>query len=159
MPFVQYVACLALVAGIQRVFSNRLGTTANPSTFPIRIKWPNDIYALPPSPPAPASISGAAAGAAAGGGALKIGGILCQSTSLRNTFSVVVGVGLNVSNSEPTTCVNELLSARAAALGLSVAPVTREEVLASFAADFEDLMQVRLDPTIDVLFGMSNWGA
>jgi len=126
VPFVQYVACLAVVSALQRLFSERLGTTASPRTFPVKIKWPNDIYAVQ------------------GGRSLKIGGILCQSCNVLNHFSIVAGVGLNLDNAEPTTCVNALLAVEAEACGVGVAPVTREEVLAVFLNDFELLMEVRV---------------
>ena len=51
------------------------------------IKWPNDIYV----------------------NQMKIGGILCQSICRDGVFHVVVGVGLNVNNSEPTTCLADLV--------------------------------------------------
>lgn len=57
------------------------------SSLDVRIKWPNDIYS----------------------NGMKIGGILCHSTYRSKEFQVVVGVGLNLDNSQPTTCVNHLL--------------------------------------------------
>jgi biotin--protein ligase len=57
----------------------------------VRIKWPNDIYA----------------------NNLKLGGILCHSSYREGQFHVIMGVGLNVSNREPTTCVQALVEAAA----------------------------------------------
>lgn len=54
----------------------------------MRIKWPNDIY----------------------GGGLKIGGALIHTTWQGDRFSVLAGIGLNVSNRQPTTCVEELVA-------------------------------------------------
>ena len=59
----------------------------------VRIKWPNDLYA----------------------GGLKLGGILCHSSYRDGRFYVVMGVGLNLSNRQPTTCVDALIEAAAAA--------------------------------------------
>lgn len=71
----------------------------------VRIKWPNDLYAGP----------------------MKIGGVLCHSSYRDKLFYVIMGVGLNVTNREPTTCVDALLAEGAAARGLPPpAPVTRE---------------------------------
>ncbi len=53
----------------------------------IAIKWPNDIYSSN----------------------MKIGGILCHSTFRSKEFRVVIGVGLNLDNSQPTTCINDIL--------------------------------------------------
>ena len=54
----------------------------------VRIKWPNDIYA----------------------NSMKIGGILCQSVYREGAFHVIIGAGLNVNNSKPTTCLASLIS-------------------------------------------------
>lgn len=60
----------------------------------VRIKWPNDIYS----------------------NGMKIGGVLCYSTYRAKEFQVVIGVGLNLDNSQPTTCVNDILQGRHAEL-------------------------------------------
>lgn len=49
------------------------------------IKWPNDIYVQSTH---------------------KVGGILCRTSAAAGMFHVVTGVGLNVSNTSPTTCLN-----------------------------------------------------
>ena len=54
----------------------------------VRVKWPNDIY-----------VSG-----------LKIGGILINTTISQGRFNIVCGVGLNLDNRQPTTCINQLLT-------------------------------------------------
>eukprot|EP01113_Clastostelium_recurvatum_P033643 TRINITY_DN4474_c0_g1_i1.p1 TRINITY_DN4474_c0_g1~~TRINITY_DN4474_c0_g1_i1.p1 ORF type:complete len:200 (-),score=39.62 TRINITY_DN4474_c0_g1_i1:22-621(-) len=103
LPFLQYLVSLAVVKSIKLM---------DPQYAPvdIKIKWPNDIY----------------------GDGLKIGGVLCQSSYFNSQFDVIVGVGLNVNNTEPTTCVEALVQ--------SVCPgarVTREAVLANFLEQFE----------------------
>jgi biotin--protein ligase len=59
----------------------------------VRIKWPNDVYA----------------------GSLKLGGILCHSSYRDGQFRVIVGVGINLSNRQPTTCVDALIEQAVAA--------------------------------------------
>jgi biotin--protein ligase len=59
----------------------------------VSIKWPNDIYA-----------SG-----------LKIGGALIHTTWQGDRFSVLSGIGLNVANRQPTTCLEEAVARQAAA--------------------------------------------
>eukprot|EP01133_Synstelium_polycarpum_P006405 gene6405-7429_t len=78
----------------------------------IRLKWPNDVYA----------------------GSLKIGGILCQSNYFNGAFDVVVGVGINVDNDEPTVSLNGL-SERANHPRV----FTRELLLARFLNTFENM--------------------
>jgi biotin--protein ligase len=71
------------------------------NTVDVRIKWPNDIYAQQ----------------------LKIGGVLCQSAYRDQKFQVVIGVGLNVSNRDPTTCINAIVKERHSELGLEGEPL------------------------------------
>ena len=84
------------------------------SSLDVRIKWPNDIYT----------------------NGMKIGGILCHSTYRSEEFQVVVGVGLNLDNSQPTTCVNDILRQQHAELQQQDAlqPITREVLLVSAVA-------------------------
>jgi len=67
--------------------------------LPIAIKWPNDVYYLPPSRP----------GSEAQSVPQKVAGALIHTTWSRDRFNVVTGIGLNVSNSHPTTCINSII--------------------------------------------------
>jgi biotin--protein ligase len=55
----------------------------------VQIKWPNDIYYQ----------------------GVKIGGALIHTTWAASSqqFCVLTGIGLNVSNSQPTTCLNDII--------------------------------------------------
>ena len=59
---------------------------------------------------------------------MKLGGVLCHSTYRQQEFHVVIGVGLNLDNSSPTTCINDLIKQRQSQLGMSdhSDPITRE---------------------------------
>ena len=77
------------------------------NSLDVRIKWPNDIYS----------------------NGMKIGGVLCHSTYRSKEFQVVIGVGLNLDNSQPTTCVNDILQNRHAELQQqSICPLITREV-------------------------------
>lgn len=122
IPFVQYVVCLAVTEAVARVTGERLGGN---SEVGLRIKWPNDIYNQE--------------------GSLKVGGILCQSTYREGHFQLVAGLGLNLDNEQPTTCINRLLEEEAGRLGLTPPrPVGREELLAALLQDLEDMTGVLL---------------
>ncbi len=54
--------------------------------------------------------------------------------------SVGVGIGINVSNSAPTTCLNDLL----AQAHPQASPLTQEKLLASFLNDFEESVDLFL---------------
>jgi biotin-(acetyl-CoA carboxylase) ligase len=61
-----------------------------------------------------------------------------------STHSLVVGVGLNITNDEPTVSVDTLLQEVASGEGIAeVPPATRGEVLAEMLNNFESFLEVR----------------
>jgi biotin-(acetyl-CoA carboxylase) ligase len=80
LPFVQYLVSLAVVKAVKG--------QPGAEDLPLHIKWPNDIYVNRTH---------------------KVGGILCNSQYDGRTFSVVIGFGLNINNSKPTTCINDVI--------------------------------------------------
>ena len=52
----------------------------------------------------------------------QVGGLLCQSAYRDRQFRLTVGVGLNLSNREPTTCVDAAIEAKHHQLGLPDTP-------------------------------------
>lgn len=113
--FVQYLVALAIVAGIK---SYEPGY----SSLPVKLKWPNDIYALDPD----------ARSDAEGGGYVKIGGILVNSSYAGSDYTLVVGVGMNVANAAPTTSLDKLAKAK------GLRPFQMEKLLARILVCFED---------------------
>ncbi|XP_073009596.1 biotin--protein ligase 2-like isoform X1 [Typha latifolia] len=120
LPFLQYVVSLALTEAIKELCRAK-GLTQ----LDVRIKWPNDIY-----------LNG-----------LKVGGILCTSTYRSKCFNVCAGIGLNVDNEKPTTCLNAALQeVKSTSHGLK-----REEILAYFFNKFENLLEIFLNQGFQVL--------
>ena len=155
LPFLQYVATMAAVDAIQECADKSIenavsaysekNKNSNPIKFrkgtghavDVKIKWPNDLYSA----------------------GLKIGGVLCASTYVDGKFDVVIGVGLNLDNEAPTTCVNKIIDAKwrmllEDAMGnetgdtgdketpsdtVSITPTSREQLTASFMNRFEAL--------------------
>ena len=111
--FVQYLAALAIVEGIK---SYDKGYDA----VPVRLKWPNDIFARDPSKPKDQKAF------------VKIGGILVNSHYNSQEYLAVVGIGLNTTNPAPTTSLNDLLPPH-------LAPFTLEKLLARILVTFEDI--------------------
>ncbi|CAK9325924.1 unnamed protein product [Citrullus colocynthis] len=111
VPLLQYVISLAMTEAIKDI-SNEKGLPY----IDLKIKWPNDLYVND----------------------LKVGGILCTSTYRSKKFNVTAGIGLNVDNDEPSTCLNEALS------NLSSTPYKfrKEDILAFFFNKFERLYDV-----------------
>ncbi|CAL1353375.1 unnamed protein product [Linum trigynum] len=108
VPLLQYVVSLAVTEAIKEVCEKN-----GLPYIDARIKWPNDIY-----------LNG-----------LKVGGILCTSTYRSKKFNISAGIGLNVDNDKPTTCLNAFLRDMSPA----ACCLTREEIVASFFNKFEKL--------------------
>ncbi|KZF22765.1 class II aaRS and biotin synthetase [Xylona heveae TC161] len=109
--FVQYLAAIAIVEGIR---SYDVGY----ADLPVKLKWPNDIYAQDPSK--------------GPGNYVKIGGILVNSSYVGSEFLLVVGIGLNTMNPGPTTSLNDLLPPH-------LPPFTLEKLLARILSSFESI--------------------
>ena len=79
--------------------------------FPAKIKWPNDLYFSRLS---------------------KIGGVLVRTSQneAEQKYSCLIGVGLNIANSKPTVCINDMLPPGATKLNI-------EETLALILNKFE----------------------
>ncbi|CAD6566330.1 MAG: biotin holocarboxylase synthetase [Alectoria sarmentosa] len=83
--FLQYLAALAIVEGVKTY-------DVGYKDMQVKLKWPNDIYAVDPSSK----------------NLVKIGGILVNSHYDSSEFLSVIGIGLNTTNAAPTTSLNAL---------------------------------------------------
>jgi biotin--protein ligase len=117
--FIQYLCALAIVSGIHTYDRGY-------SSLPVKLKWPNDIYALDPSKGRNASPSDPK-------NYVKIGGILVNSSYSGGDYTLICGVGINVSNTAPTTSLNALCTAA------KLPPMQGEKLLASILVNFESL--------------------
>lgn len=138
--FVQYLAAMAIVQGVKTYEGSAGPGKSRYADVPIKLKWPNDIYALAPGKTdtsEPDSYT-------------KIGGILVNSHYNAESYIAVCGVGLNVSNTAPTTSLNALLetSARTSS-GPAPPPFTLESLLARILTCFEALYTRFLDTGFD----------
>ncbi|KAG9244913.1 biotin-protein ligase [Calycina marina] len=110
--FIQYLAAIAIADGIQS-YDNGY------EKVPIKLKWPNDIYALDPTEPTAKKY-------------VKIGGILVNSSYSSGSYDLVIGIGINTTNAAPTTSLNALIPA-------SLTPFTLERLLARILTKFETI--------------------
>ncbi|KAI9683080.1 MAG: biotin holocarboxylase synthetase [Trizodia sp. TS-e1964] len=115
--FIQYLAALAAVEGIKSY-------DAGYEDMPVRLKWPNDIYAQDPNNTSRKDF-------------IKIGGVLVNSSYSGSDYLLVVGLGINTANAAPTTSLNALLSLLPA--HRRPAPFTLEKLLARVMTAFEEL--------------------
>jgi biotin--protein ligase len=119
LPFVQYVVSLAVVQTCVECLQRAGGDGCNV----IRIKWPNDIYYYSED------------------SFQKIGGILCHSSFRDGIFHMTIGIGLNVSNSKPTMCLNDVLErTREGSGGVADNKVCREEVVAGIVNRLDTML-------------------
>ncbi|KAF4595484.1 biotin apo-protein ligase [Ophiocordyceps camponoti-floridani] len=98
--FLQYIAVIAVVEAVQS-----LG--AGYQDLPVKLKWPNDIYALDPTPASSRQY-------------VKIGGVLSHCGYCDGQYQVILGIGINATNPRPTTALTDLLPAGAAPLRIEV---------------------------------------
>ncbi|MCJ1467620.1 biotin holocarboxylase synthetase [Pseudocyphellaria aurata] len=107
--FLQYLAALAIVEGIKKYDHGY-------QNIPVKLKWPNDIYALSPDD-------------TTGKTYVKIGGILVNSHYSSSEYLSVVGIGINTTNTSPSTSLNALKPP---------APFTLEKLLARILTCFSE---------------------
>lgn len=113
VPLLQYIASLAVTEAIKDLcFHYGLPQLG------VKIKWPNDLF-----------LNG-----------LKVGGVLCTSTYKSKKFNISVGIGLNVDNKQPTTCLNSRLQQIAS----MACKLRKEDILASFFNKFENFFELFL---------------
>ena len=120
--FVQYLAAMAIVNGIKSYDG------ALYRDMPVKLKWPNDIFALDP-------VKAKDNGGDRNENYTKIGGILVNSHYNSKEYIAVCGIGLNTSNAAPTTSLNHLVQF----LPYKAAPFTLEKLLARILTTFDDL--------------------
>ncbi|KAL7310217.1 biotin holocarboxylase synthetase [Mucor circinelloides] len=106
--FVQYLIALSIVESIR--------TRKGYEDVPLRLKWPNDIYADLEDE-----------------GLKKVGGLLVNSSFVRDEFLLVIGCGINLDNAHPTVSINDVIQKHNPALKR----LDREEMLAHVLVTFE----------------------
>ncbi len=137
--FVQYLAALAIIEGVKSYDRDLY------KDIPIKLKWPNDIYALDSAKVSASSIATKTPKGSANTTTtknqedqyVKIGGILVNSHYNAQDYIAVCGIGLNLSNNAPTTSLNALIPFLPSKPPLP--PLTPERLLASILTSFDRL--------------------
>ncbi|KAJ8267132.1 hypothetical protein GJAV_G00138850 [Gymnothorax javanicus] len=111
IPFLQHLAALAVVEAVR--------TLPGYKDIDLRLKWPNDIYYSD---------------------LMKLGGVLVNSTLMGPTFHLLVGCGFNVSNSNPTICINDLVVQHNREQGVALQPLTSDQLIARTVTILEQLI-------------------
>ncbi|XP_059051678.1 biotin--protein ligase [Achroia grisella] len=117
LPLLQHAAAMAAVRAIRsRPAYEHLN---------IRIKWPNDVYY---------------------GREVKIGGTITTANCIGDDVIVNIGTGVNISNSVPTTCLNDIISEYNKRHDASLAPFTVESFLARYCSQLEIILEEMASP-------------
>ncbi|XP_035987500.1 biotin--protein ligase [Fundulus heteroclitus] len=101
IPFLQHLAALAIVEAIR--------TLPGYQDIDLRVKWPNDVYYS---------------------NLMKLGGVLVTSTVVGSTFHLLIGCGINVTNSNPTVCINDLIHQYNKQNNCSLEPLSCSQLIA-----------------------------
>ncbi|RUS86739.1 hypothetical protein EGW08_005529 [Elysia chlorotica] len=80
ISFLQHLVATAVVHGIR--------TLPGCQDLDLRLKWPNDIYY---------------------GKEMKLGGVIVTATVMGSSIYATIGCGVNVANSDPTICINDII--------------------------------------------------
>ncbi|KAG0344468.1 biotin holocarboxylase synthetase [Podila humilis] len=123
---VQYLVALAVVESV----CNLPGY----EELPLRLKWPNDIYAEAPldHPSQFQAQDGRPK-------MIKIGGVLVNSNLSSSEFLLVIGCGVNATNPNPTTSINHLIRYHNKVHDKNLALFSQESLLAHILVKFEQL--------------------
>ncbi|XP_034405713.1 biotin--protein ligase isoform X1 [Cyclopterus lumpus] len=111
IPFLQHLAALAVVEAVR--------TLPGYQDIDLRVKWPNDIYYSD---------------------LMKLGGVLVTSTVTGSTFHLLIGCGFNVTNSNPTVSINDLIQQHNAGHNCSLQPLRCDQLIARTAGCLEALI-------------------
>uniref|UniRef100_A0A8C5MAP3 Holocarboxylase synthetase n=1 Tax=Leptobrachium leishanense TaxID=445787 RepID=A0A8C5MAP3_9ANUR len=111
IAFVQHLMALAVVEAVKSI--------AGYEDIELRVKWPNDIYYRD---------------------LMKLGGVLVNSTLMGSTFHVLIGCGFNVTNSNPTICINDLIAEHNRRNKTHIKPLRVDYLIARAVTTLENLI-------------------
>ncbi|KAM6907708.1 biotin--protein ligase isoform 2-T2 [Xenentodon cancila] len=111
IPFLQHLAALAIVEAVR--------TLPGYQDIDLRVKWPNDVYYS---------------------NLMKLGGVLVTSTMIGSTFHLLIGCGFNVTNSNPTASINDLIQNHNRLKKVSLQPLSCPQLIARTISCLEKLI-------------------
>uniref|UniRef100_A0ACB8FIG9 Uncharacterized protein n=3 Tax=Sphaerodactylus townsendi TaxID=933632 RepID=A0ACB8FIG9_9SAUR len=111
IPFIQHLVSLAVVESVRSLPGYQ--------DIDLRLKWPNDIYYSD---------------------LMKLGGVLINSTLTGTTFHILIGCGFNVSNSNPTICINDLIMEHNKTKNTQLKPLSADCLIARSVTVLEKLI-------------------
>ncbi|CAN2387560.1 Holocarboxylase synthetase (biotin-(proprionyl-CoA-carboxylase (ATP-hydrolysing)) ligase) [Pristimantis euphronides] len=113
IAFVQHLMSMAVVEAVR--------TLPGYEDIELKVKWPNDIYYS---------------------NLIKLGGVLVNSTLMGKTFHLLIGCGFNVSNSNPTICINDLIYKHNKTYKTNIDPLRVDMLIARSVTALEKLIAI-----------------
>lgn len=144
--FVQYLAMLAYCKAIRSLATGY-------EDLPVKIKWPNDLYALKPEYYYANNInllgkkfpSGLVPLNDVEPAFVKVSGLLVTTNFINGNYSLLLGCGINVSNEAPTTSLAtwvKILNNEREAAGMELlAPIEHEKLLARYLNELDVILK------------------
>ncbi|KAL7289279.1 hypothetical protein TKK_0017213 [Trichogramma kaykai] len=111
IPLIQHLVATAIVHAVKSM--------PDYENLDLRLKWPNDIYTSTGS---------------------KIGGLVVKSLLKSNTYICDIGTGINLSNSSPTVCINDLVKIYNEKNSKKLKKITTEKLIAHVFNHIESLI-------------------
>ncbi|KAG0198597.1 biotin holocarboxylase synthetase [Mortierella sp. GBA30] len=131
--FVQYLVALAVVESVCSL--------PGYEDLPLRLKWPNDIYA---EAPLEEGQEGIERQSGVPPKFVKMGGVLVNSNFSGSEFLLVAGCGVNTTNPNPTTSLNHLIRYHNKVTGKSLPLFSQETLLAHILVKLEQMYDIFL---------------
>uniref|UniRef100_A0A2S2NYB8 Biotin--protein ligase n=2 Tax=Schizaphis graminum TaxID=13262 RepID=A0A2S2NYB8_SCHGA len=126
LALLQHVVALSVVSAI-------CSLPGGYNKLDLGLKWPNDIYA---------------------GGNAKIGGLVISSSASGNTAICSIGCGVNLNNSLPTTCINDIIIEHNANSHNQLNTLTYEQYFATVFTELERLLNQVQNGNVDIIFDL-----
>lgn len=118
LPLLQHLVMVAIVSALKSIPEFK--------KMDLGLKWPNDLYAH---------------------SSIKIGGLVIASTVEEKQAVVNIGCGINLSNSEPTLCINDLITSLGVRKSLPL-----EDFLAIVFNEIERIYETVQEGNLDYLY-------
>ncbi|KAJ1527555.1 hypothetical protein ONE63_007521 [Megalurothrips usitatus] len=114
---IQHVVATAVVSALTK-------QSGFEKALDVHLKWPNDIYLIVDNE------------------LYKIGGLVLSCTNRGNLLICNIGLGVNLDNRDPTTCINEQIMLYNARTGSKLPTLSLEKWLALFFTELERLLEL-----------------
>ncbi|XP_057664831.1 biotin--protein ligase [Diorhabda carinulata] len=124
LPLIQHLTMVAIVSALKK---------RSEFDLDIGIKWPNDLYAY---------------------GNVKIGGLIVSSVITDTTAIVNIGCGVNLDNSNPTTCINDIIKKINTDERTSLKTIPYEVYFADVFNELERIYNIVQSGNIDYFFDL-----